>query len=148
MRTIGVKWSYYNDERFEKLNEQYLPFKGEGETMATQLITALNKLVYKWYNDGDVYDNTYYLSGWCNDLSSYANWIYKHYPQSRGILEDIDITAIGADYEHLLKKLWDTFTDEDFLANENKKDKIDSIYKGIDEPFTFTDDEEDEEGWW
>ena len=62
------KWSYFN--KFKELNNKYLPDMGEGETKATQVVTAVTKLVYKWYNDGDVYDNTYMMKGWCNDLSS------------------------------------------------------------------------------
>ena len=58
--------------------------------MATQICTALNKLVYKWCNDGDVYDNTYGLDGWANNLSSYANWIYKYLPLSQEILDRIE----------------------------------------------------------
>ena len=50
--------------------------QGEGEDKGTQIAIATSKLVYKWFNDGDVFDNTYYLEGWANDLSSYANWLY------------------------------------------------------------------------
>ena len=70
-----VDWSYYDKPEFKAINSEYLPARGEGETKATQIVTAVNKLVYKWYNDGDVFDNTGALSGWANDLSSYANWL-------------------------------------------------------------------------
>ena len=55
------EWSYF--DKFETINDRYLPSQGEGETKATQVVTAVTKLVYKWYNDGDVYDNTYALEG-------------------------------------------------------------------------------------
>ena len=84
----GVDWDYY--DRFNELNDKYLPSQGEGETEATQAITAINKLVYKWYNDGDVYDNVNSgLSGWANDLSSYANWLHKNIDGASEILERI-----------------------------------------------------------
>ena len=51
---VGVDWSYFR--KFEPFNRQYLPDRGEGDTLATQAATAVTKLVYKWYNDGDVYD--------------------------------------------------------------------------------------------
>ena len=54
-----VDWEYFN--KFEKINDKYLPLSGQGETMATQICTVVNKLVYKWYNDGDVFDNTHGL---------------------------------------------------------------------------------------
>lgn len=83
----SVDWSYFN--KFDRANDEYLPSTGEGDTMATQVCTAVTKLVYKWYNDGDVFDNSYGLEGWANDLSSYANWLYKYVPQTRPILLEI-----------------------------------------------------------
>src|SRR5574344_1941687 len=63
--------------------DKYLPSEGEGDTKATQLSTAVSKLVYKWFNDGDVPDNVHSrLAGWANDISSYANWINKYYDNS------------------------------------------------------------------
>ena len=59
-------WSEF--ERFEPVIDRFMPLSGEGETVASQVCTAVNKLVYKWYNDGDVFDNSYELEGWCNDL--------------------------------------------------------------------------------
>jgi len=56
-----------------ELCDKYLPVQGEWETMASQLITATAKLVYKYYNDGDRYDEAS-----CNDMSTYANWIDNH----------------------------------------------------------------------
>ena len=69
--TEGVDWNYY--DKIEALIDKYMSDRGEGENKASQTVTAINKLVYKWYNDGDVYDNTHYLDGWANDISSYAN---------------------------------------------------------------------------
>ena len=96
---------------------------GEGENMATQLVTAINKLVYKWYNDGDVYDNTFALQGWANDLSSYANWIYKHFNESKGTLNKIETAIHDRDYEFILKDLADNFLDEKLLAELSQKEK-------------------------
>lgn len=121
-----VEWNYFN--KFEGISDRYMPPVGEGETKASQLVTAVNKLVYKWYNDGDVFDNTYFLDGWCNDLSSYANWIHKHYPESQLILEKISTAYTDSDYEMLLKELADKFLDEAFLQNESKESKVGSIY--------------------
>lgn len=123
----SVEWNYY--DKFEEITDKYMPSSGEGETKASQLVTAINKLVYKWYNDGDVYDNTYSMDGWCNDLSSYANWIYKNYPESQGILENIANIITDEEYEQILKQLADTFYKEPFLTEENKKSAVGTIYK-------------------
>ena len=40
----GVDWDYY--DKFNKLVDKYLPSQGEGENMATQLVTAITKIIY------------------------------------------------------------------------------------------------------
>ena len=123
---MGVEWDYFN--KFSNITDKYLPVEGEGDTKATQIVTAVNKLVYKWYNDGDVYDNTYYLEGWANDLSSYANWLSTYVKKSRKILQQIRYIVVGSDYEELLKELADTLLDEQFLAEQEEITKVGSIY--------------------
>lgn len=141
---MTVNWNYY--DKFEKLNDKYLPRYGEGETKATQIVTAVNKLIYKWYNDGDVFDNTHALSGWANDLSDYANWLYE-YTDADGILSAIDNCFNDSDYEDLLKELADKLFDEAYLEEQNNTEKIGTIYDcgGI---FKFVEfDDEDEYDW-
>lgn len=123
---MAVNWSYY--DKFEELNNKYLPSYGEGETKATQIVTAVNKLIYKWYNDGDVYDNTYYLNGWANDLSDYANWLYEH-TDTNNILSIIIHCLNESEYEDLLKELADNLLNEEYLAEQNKIEKIGTVYK-------------------
>ena len=147
-----VKWEYY--DRFREINDKYLPDRGEGENMATQIVTAINKLVYKWYNDGDVYDNSHYLEGWANDLSSYANWLYKYMPESQLILDKIDRAIDYGDYEFILKDLSDKYLNSEKLLKYEEQEKIGSIYE-CDGKFKFVyrdedfedEDDSDEEMW-
>ena len=144
--TEHVDWGYYNKKEFEDIDKEYLPTEGEGETLASQIVTAINKLIYKWYNDGDVYDNVNSsLTGWANDLSSYANWLYKYVDGTQDILKNIYGMGDESDYETLLRELADTFLDKDFLAQAAKAEKQGSIYD-CEGPFEFSefDDEEDE----
>lgn len=140
-----VMWDYYS--KFDPILDKYVPARGEGETIASQIVTAVNKLVYKWYNDGDVYDNTKYLKGWANDLSSYANWLYKHLGSVlKGTLSRIFVDETEDDYEETLKELADKTLDETFLSKFENQPKLGSIYE-CDGPFKFIDreDEEDED---
>lgn len=139
---MAVDWSYYDNEKFDVLNEKYLPIEGEGNTKATQIITAVNKLIYKWYNDGDVFDNTYILSGWANDLSSYANWLYKNTDLGE-ILNKIQ-NCFSDDYEDLLKELADKVFNAEYLEEQNKLEKVGTIYD-CDGKFQFIEDDYDEE---
>lgn len=144
---MSTPWSYF--DKFDSITEMYLPSYGEGETMATQAVTAVTKLVYKWYNDGDVYDNTYQLKGWANDLSSYANWLYKYIPESQSILDKISSVNTDGDYEDLiLRPLADTILNADYLNYLNTfAQKQGSIYD-CDGPFEFVEDYEDEDDYY
>lgn len=137
---------YYS--KFEKINDKYLPQQDQGDTMATQICTVINKLVYKWYNDGDVFDNTYALDGWCNDLSTFANWLYKYVPMSQPILDRIETITHESEYEFLLKDLSDAFLNETVLKGFEEFEAIGDIYE-CDGKFEFNDsygeDDEDEE---
>ena len=138
----GVNWSYFN--KFEAIDAKYLPLCGEGDTMATQIVTATTKLVYKWYNDGDVYDNTHAMTGWWNDLSSYANWLAAHVAGTKAILDRISDCQNDAEYEHILKDLIDLTNTEEFLYPYTLIPKVGSIYK-CDGDYTYEEYSEDEE---
>ena len=133
-------WNYF--DRFERVEARYLPNMGEGETRATQIVTAVTKLVYKFYNDGDVFDNTYYLEGWAHDLSSYANWLYENTDAKR-ILDRIEFACTEDDYTDLLADLADKLLDDEYLENMDKFMKVGSIYK-CDGKFKFTENYDDE----
>lgn len=140
-----MDWDYF--DKFENVVEKYMPSMGEGETIASQIVTAVNKLIYKWYNDGDVFDNTYHLEGWCNDLSSYANWLYENVLETKNILSDIVKIYSYDEYEKLLANLADLTLNEDFLG-KYKREKIGTIYKcnGV---FEFVEnDNNDDDDWW
>lgn len=137
---MAVDWSYF--DKFTDIDEKYLPAMGEGTTMASQIVTAVTKLVYKWYNDGDVFDNTYNLSGWWNNLSSYANWLYTYIPTTKNILNKIKNCNDDSDYEDLLKELCDTTQTFDFLAEYENEPVKDTIYY-CEGPFRFVENNED-----
>lgn len=143
---MSVSWDYF--DKFKEVSEKYLQPYGEGENVASQIVTAVSKLIYKWYNDGDVFDNTYELKGWCNDLSSYANWLYHNStPNAAAILDRIEICNNDDDYENLLKDLADELLNEELLSKMETQTKIGSVYE-CNGPFKFDDscdDEYDEE---
>jgi len=119
---------------------------GEGEDKGTQIAMATSKLVYKWFNDGDVFDNTYSLEGWANDLSSYANWLYKNTtPYAQHVLSSIADCRDGDDYEELLYNLCDELISRSYLMKMKELPKVGTIYN-CDGPFEFKDDDDwDEE---
>lgn len=144
----GIDWDYFN--KFDAIEEEYLPSRGEGDSLATQAVTAVSKIIYKWFNDGDVYDTTK-MSGWANDLSSYANWLASYITGARDILEQVwDIRYNDEEqYEQILRQLADYVLNEDFLASLEDQSKQGSIYECSGD-FVWMPEEEDEyeeEGW-
>lgn len=142
----GVDWGYY--DKFNEINDKYLADRGEGETLATQTVTAINKLIYKWYNDGDTYDTTT-MEGWANDLTSYANWLDKNIDGAGIILNKIYELRYNdnAGYEKILQELADAYLNEDVLAKLNEQPKNGSVYD-CDGNFVFDEHYEDEDDGW
>lgn len=144
-----MNWDIF--KKFDSILSKYMPSNGEGETMASQTATAINKLIYKWYNDGDVYDNqTPHNLGWANDLSSYANWLHRNIPGAATILEQVwdlqnkEDAEMG--YTEILYTLADKYLCEDFMSQLVEQKKTGSIYRA-NSPFHYSqqDDEPLEE---
>lgn len=131
----SVDWDYF--DKFTPIVNDYIPDQGEGETMASQIATAVNKLIYRWYNDGDTYD---YVNGFIGGLSTYANWLYKYVPETRNILDSITNVYNDDEYENILKRLADLTLNEEFLWEYSTESMKNSIYE-CDGPFS------DEEYW-
>jgi hypothetical protein len=144
---MSVSPDYFS--KFDNVLKKYLESRGEGNTKASQIVTAVNKILYKWYNDGDVFDNEYayeWAEHCCNDLSSYANWLYRN-TDLCDILDDIYACNSEDDYEELLKRLADTALVDEYLAPLSKEATVGTIYdcKGGFKYVIHYDDEEDEE---
>ena len=84
---------------------KYLPRHGDGDSKGTQAATAISKLVYKWFNDGDVFDNTFGLEGWANDISGSANWLYEYVEGTKDVLDSIARISTEEEYTELLYEL-------------------------------------------
>ena len=86
LQTLMVEFNSLTDENssYSILTNKYLPSMNQGKNKASQLVTAANKIIYGWYNNGDT------ISDGDNDLTSYANWIDRHIkePEIRKILKD------------------------------------------------------------
>ena len=141
MKVNGKKIEWSDFDEF-KNSDDYLPVEGDGDTMGTQAATAVSKIIYKWFNDGDVYDNNYILKGWGNDISGSANWLYEYIPETRKILLRIKTCKNKDDYTNLLYDLINVV--DPMIPELNKKERIGNAYFE-DGPFEFNDDEEDDD---
>lgn len=116
-------------KKFKRI-DGFLPSEGEGDTRATQAATAIAKLVYRWFNDGDVY----YGTGEESEFASFANWLWKWVPETQHTLEEVRGIFTEDDYTEIL---WDVATIvESRLSALSDKKKIGSVYN---EPGPFDD---------
>ena len=147
---MSVSPDYF--EKFDDIIKKHMKRTGDGNTKASQIVTAVNKLLYVWYNNGDVFDNQtpYEWSEYCiNDVSSYANWLGQH-TDLFNILENVYECTTQDDYEELLKTLADTALNEEYLTPYVTQAKEGDIYecKGSFKYVIHRYDEEDEEEDW
>lgn len=129
-QVIGVDWGYF--DKFNDILKQYLSPKGQGNTYATQIVTAINNLVYHWYANGDVYDNVNSsMDGGANDLTCYANWLATYVDGASEILDKITEIKYGNGnmYELILKDLCDEYLTDEFLKIANESPLEGDIYK-------------------
>lgn len=151
----AASWSDFDSPIADRVNELYLPDYGEGDTMASQIATAVNKLVYKWFNDGDVFDNVHTgLDGFANDISDCANWLYTYVPFAKDELSKALRRISEAEYEEILFGLFlATLCDEDLMADYANLPATGSVYS-CNGPFEWDDsddwdDDDDDDGeWW
>ena len=145
-----ITWDSFSDPISNRLESKYLPSEGDGDTLATQAVTAISKLIYKWFNDGDVYDNTHALKGWMNDISNQANWLAENIPGAKEILMKIEDISEEQEYtETILYPLFKLIFDEEKLRKLNLSSKKGSVYD-CDGPFEFfeeKDDEDEDDDW-
>lgn len=120
-----ASWSAFDE--FDDIYDQYLPSRGEGDTMASQIVTAIYKLVYNWFNDGDGDIYRYFVNGWFNDLSSYASWLYAYTNLTE--LEEIATIKNNEEYSNLLFKIAKKCLNEDYLKQYEEEPRKGSIYE-------------------
>lgn len=114
-----------SESLYGHLTDQYMPSRGQGENKAQQLVTATNKILYKWYNDGDTID------GNGNDLTSYANWIETNFKDTKPIFdaaEDIGYNDDDAYITDVLIPLTKFTFNESLLSELEKQNSVGSIY--------------------
>jgi len=145
-----VDWDYF--DRFEvcefKDEGGYLPDEGDGDNQAEQCVTAVNRLIYEWYNNGGVFDNNYAVRDSCNDESGCANWLARYAPGADAILSRIRTIRNSDEYEsRILKPLADLCLNISYLRRLEKLPKVDSVYscKGPYNLREYFDDEDDED---
>lgn len=138
------------EKKIEEMFERLVPVSGSCETVAGEIVRALTKIVYRFYNDGDCIGVNYgnetcnaaarYLCKTCDStvekFIKYALWGDRYYDEDINELENYV-------YEFLInhKELETTPNNEDFYDYESENDK----WNGEDEYEDDWDDDWDDD---
>ena len=142
------------ETRTSKLFDKLVPNNGASETIQGELIRAINKLVYRWYNDGD-----YFYKGYGAETAGPAHSFLtssSEIPSSlRSTLNQIFNKAIGAPedgYERLIKFALEKVVDyvesvpeDEYAPLKMEMYDYDSEFKDEEEEEDDYDDYEEEE---
>lgn len=145
-----------NEERINKLFEELVPVSGKAESLAGELIRAMSRIAYRFYNDGDQVGMGYGKET-CNPaarflmakgnkrVSSLATAIWGIYDESA--YEDLLDILAGAVADHVEQipdlrttptdDMWDYSTDED----------VDDDWEDEEDDYEEEDYDEDEEDY-
>ena len=143
-------------EKFNKVLDIYMPDQGEGESLASQIATAVAKIVYRWFNDGDTVSSKWMVQSGTDEggMSQFANWLYINIADSRPMfrnwLDKFDNESVtDAEYENFLYDMCKNLLDPDFLDGYSTEPKYDSIYNAskYNKAGVFAPTRDDEDEW-
>lgn len=139
------------DELFEKM----VPAMGKAETINGEIIRAVTRIGYRWYNDGDKFFEGY----GCETVGpalAFLTDCSEIDPQIRGSFADAEKKASSGytddDYEAFLQQLFELAV-KHVETIPNKPTEVDifdfdsNYQEEWDDDETFDWDDEDEDGW-
>jgi len=134
-----------NDVLFSK----YVPKQGKADTLLGEQLRAINKIVYRYENDGDMYGNGYGVET-VNAPVKFLRSLYeeKSIPGLSGILSSLKNAAKTndtAEYEYNIQRLKNVMVNADWKTLKKLADT-----KNDEDMYSFEDDtkyDDDEEEW-
>jgi hypothetical protein len=135
------------ETRTSELFNKLVPNSGASKTIQGELIRAINKLVYRWYNDGD-----YFYKGYGAETAGPAHAFLtssSEIPSSlRSTLNQIFNKAIGASedgYERLIKLALEKVVDYVESVPEDEYTSLKREMYDYDSEFQDEEEEEDDD---
>lgn len=132
-------WGGLNDAEkkvHKKLFNKYVPVYGKAATLGGEILRAINRIVYKFYNDGDT--TTHYYSSRYNHSYGAELFLKKYVPDydpTRNIVEPAEFEEkISQNLKRVLKylednpALFETVNNEDFLDLSPEEEWDDDDY--------------------
>jgi len=142
MAEIINRWGRLNDEDdkfYNELEDKYMPACGKSKTLGGEIIRAMSRIIYKYYNDGDTVDR--YYSSQYNHSYACDDFLCKHVPAYHSLKN-----VSENDFETLLCNRLKSLVD--WLRNNMNVFKIENNEDCIENaPYQDWFDEEEEDDW-
>ena len=114
-------------EKFDKVFNEWVPDSGPAETVGGEIVRAVNKIVYRYYNDGDFIDVDYGKET-CNPAARFILDVEESKPFVKcRELADVINTHYYDNYEALLNEALEELIEKEELLSlaENCYDYLD-----------------------
>lgn len=131
-----------DNDKFNELYEKYIPSMGKADTLGGEILRSINRIVYRYYNDGDTID--IYGGNVYNHNRACDNFLTEHCPAYQS-LSGISVFDFENPLCERLKKVLDYL-----LANPNIfeiPNNVDCLENAPYEPLDDDYDDEDEYVW-
>ena len=137
------------DDEVDALFDELVPMSGKAKTVAGELIRALCRISYRWYNDGDCI-GVDYGNETCNPA---ARYLIEYTPSNSGIPRMVN-KLWGTEYDkNDIDRLAELVVDyiEDHPELKTKRNSVDmwDLYKDEDSDWEEEDEDDyyDDEDW-
>ena len=133
-------WGHLSDADRAKFNEffdKYVPINGSADTLGGEIVRAINRIVYRYYNDGDTVDR--YCGNEYNHLRACDTFLKTYCPAYHS-LSNVKELEYEKNLCDRLKKVFDYL-----VANPNVfeiPNSTDCIANAPYEPWEYDDDED------
>lgn len=124
-----------NFDLFNEILNTYMPKTGEGDTLASQIATAVAKIGYRWFNDGDTVSSNWMVQSETDagGLAQYANWLYVNVPEAKPLFRSwisrFDHESVSdSEYVDFLYNMCEVLLEPDLLEGYSAEPVKDSIY--------------------
>jgi hypothetical protein len=127
------------EDRNEPLYDKLVPGQGDAETVEGEMLRAINRIIYRYYNDGDEYHTGY---GTETAGPAHSFLVNANHPQRAAMKK---IFGDGTDYEQTIKDALDVILDYiESRQGEYTKNTLGGIFDYEPE---FEDDEYEEDDY-
>ena len=130
------------EDRNEPLYDKLVPGQGDAETVEGEMLRAINRIVYRFYNDGDKY-----FQGYGTETAGPAHsfLVNANHPLKSAMIKLFDEPSGDNSYERMLKDVLDMILD--YIESRQGKYTKNTLGGMFDYEPEFEEEEEDDDDY-